>query len=86
MNSVVIHTYPHKYVRSHKQICLHNIFFLYYFRGMPILIEWKTSGKPKLSVKSMFDDPLQVVAYLGALNFDGNYKLRQPVSFLGSLL
>lgn len=52
---------------------------------MPILIEWKTSGKPKLSVKSMFDDPLQVVAYLGALNFDGNYRLRQPVSFSGSL-
>lgn len=40
-----------------------------------MLIEWKTSSKPKLSVKSMFDDPLQVVAYLGALNFDENYHL-----------
>ncbi|XP_047473279.1 uncharacterized protein LOC125028045 [Penaeus chinensis] len=49
------------------------------YKGMPILIEWKTSGKPKLSVKSMFDDPLQVVAYLGALNFDGNYRLQQPI-------
>ncbi|XP_042861383.1 uncharacterized protein LOC122246712 isoform X2 [Penaeus japonicus] len=49
------------------------------YKGMPILIEWKTSGKPKLSLKSMFDDPLQVIAYLGALNFDSNYRLRQPI-------
>ncbi|XP_045623045.2 mitochondrial genome maintenance exonuclease 1 [Procambarus clarkii] len=46
-----------------------------FYRGTPMLIEWKTASKPKLSLKSMFDDPLQVVAYLGALNFDTNYKL-----------
>ncbi|KAK3866389.1 hypothetical protein Pcinc_028077 [Petrolisthes cinctipes] len=45
------------------------------YRGTPMLIEWKTSSKPKLSVKSMFDDPIQVAAYLGALNYDENYHL-----------
>lgn len=50
-----------------------------FYRGMPMLIEWKTSSKPKLSLKSMFDDPLQVVAYLGALNFDSSYKLPHHV-------
>lgn len=45
-----------------------------------MLIEWKTSSKPKLSVKSMFDDPIQVAAYLGALNFDENYHLPFQVS------
>ncbi|XP_042228150.1 uncharacterized protein LOC121870392 [Homarus americanus] len=49
------------------------------YRGTPVLIEWKTSSKAKLSLKSMFDDPLQVVAYLGALNFDSNYKLPHHV-------
>ncbi|KAK7072746.1 Mgme1p [Halocaridina rubra] len=49
------------------------------YRGTPFLIEWKTSTKPKLSISSMFDDPLQVVAYLGALSYDSNYKLPQPI-------
>ncbi|XP_076031308.1 uncharacterized protein LOC143019512 [Oratosquilla oratoria] len=50
-----------------------------YYKGMLVLIEWKTSGKQKLTLKQTYDDPLQVVAYMGALNFDGNYVLPRKV-------
>lgn len=49
------------------------------YKGMPVLIDWKTSTKPKLTLKAMYDNPLQVVAYLGALNYDNGYQLSLQV-------
>ncbi|XP_053210850.1 mitochondrial genome maintenance exonuclease 1-like [Panonychus citri] len=37
------------------------------------LIDWKTSSKPKPTIYNLYDEPLQVVSYLGALNFDYKY-------------
>ncbi|XP_045133548.1 uncharacterized protein LOC123517496 [Portunus trituberculatus] len=49
------------------------------YKGMPVLIDWKTSTKPKLTLKAMYDNPLQVVAYLGALNYDNSYQFSHQV-------
>ena len=39
-----------------------------FFRGTLCLIEWKTSSKPKPLLGDTYDNPLQIVAYLGAVN------------------
>jgi hypothetical protein len=41
-----------------------------------VLVDWKTSGKRKKSVRWTFDNPLQIAAYAGALNHDPNYNLQ----------
>lgn len=40
------------------------------------LIDWKTSEKKKASLASTFDNPLQIVAYIGALNHDPRYPFQ----------
>jgi len=37
------------------------------------LIDWKTSEKVKPTIQSLYDNPLQIVAYLGAINSDPEY-------------
>lgn len=37
------------------------------------LVDWKTSGKRKVSAKDTFDNPLQIAAYAGAFNHDPSY-------------
>lgn len=44
------------------------------------LIDWKTSEKAKPDIKSLYDNPLQIVAYLGALNSDPAYSSLKGLS------
>lgn len=37
------------------------------------MIDWKTSDRRKNTLKAAYDDPVQIAAYMGALNADSNY-------------
>lgn len=46
------------------------------FRGIPVLIEWKLSDKLKPHLQDTYDAPVQLSAYLGAVNYDLNFKFQ----------
>ncbi len=38
------------------------------YKGIPCVCEWKTADKPKGSIERLYEHPLQLTAYLGAVN------------------
>lgn len=38
------------------------------YQGIPCVLDWKTSDRPKESVQRLYDNPLQLAAYCGAAN------------------
>ena len=54
-------------------------------RDMLCLIDWKTSKKPKPLLKNTYDDPLQIAAYMGALNSDPKYLAQVFTIYLSQI-
>ena len=52
------------------------------------LIEWKTSSRPRGTLDSTYDNPLQVVAYMGAVDFAEEYNVKVRISgiFIHSII
>ncbi|XP_066992781.1 uncharacterized protein [Anabrus simplex] len=44
--------------------------------GKPVIIEWKRSDRKKPELANTYDAPVQLCAYLGAMNYDENYHLK----------
>lgn len=42
-------------------------------RGSLVVVDWKTSQRIKTTLAAAYDDPVQIAAYIGALNADDNY-------------
>jgi hypothetical protein len=63
-----------------KGVCYENLFYngridcLAYYNGDLCLIDWKLNSKRKEDIKSLYDVPVQIAAYLGAFLNDPRYE------------
>lgn len=55
---------------------------IFHCRGKVSVIEWKTSDKEKKTLSKNYDAPVQLCAYLGALNADQRFDLSSRNGFL----
>ncbi|MEB3210823.1 MAG: PD-(D/E)XK nuclease family protein [Leptolyngbyaceae bacterium] len=52
------------------------------YQGVPCIIDWKTSDRPKQTIQRLYDNPLQLAAYCGAANHvysDHDIHLKEAV-------
>ena len=53
------------------------------YQGIPCVLDWKTSDRPKGSVQRLYDNPLQIAAYCGAINHTyGDQGLRLTAAMI----
>lgn len=53
-----------------------SITLLSCFRNVPVVIEWKKSSRDKSSLQATYDAPVQLAAYMGAVNNDVSYDFK----------
>lgn len=58
------------------------ISFHYIFSNELCALEWKTSEKTKSTLISTFDAPIQLCAYIGAMNVDPRYDIRIKTGYV----
>lgn len=52
------------------------------YQGVPCVVDWKTADRPKATVDRLYDGPLQLAAYCGAVNHsypDWSLPLKQAI-------
>lgn len=59
-----------------KNLFNNNFDVLLYYRDNPVVIEWKKSSRDKTSLNSTYDAPIQLAAYMGAVNNDISYDFK----------
>ncbi|XP_042906719.1 mitochondrial genome maintenance exonuclease 1 [Parasteatoda tepidariorum] len=60
---------------SHPFLCYKGIVDCFAkYRDHLVVIDWKTSKRTKGALSSTYDNPLQIAAYVGALNFDPKFQ------------
>ncbi|XP_022181381.1 mitochondrial genome maintenance exonuclease 1-like [Myzus persicae] len=47
-----------------------------FYKDTPVVIEWKKSSRDKSSLQSTYDAPIQLAAYMGAVNNDISYDFK----------
>lgn len=47
-----------------------------FYRDTPVVIEWKKSSRDKSSLQATYDAPIQLAAYMGAVNNDISYDFK----------
>jgi hypothetical protein len=51
-------------------------------RNKLVVIDWKTSQKQKSTISMTYDTPVQIAAYIGAINSDPNFSLKVNLSII----
>ncbi|XP_060835698.1 mitochondrial genome maintenance exonuclease 1-like [Rhopalosiphum padi] len=47
-----------------------------FYKNTPVVIEWKKSSRDKSSLQATYDAPIQLAAYMGAVNNDISYDFK----------